>query len=726
MARFAAFLALLIWSAPLGAAAQAPLVSETFDTGQVEGSAPVGFQVEQPASTEVRVSGELFAAGSPPFSLLLGDAAPVGRPEAHRTLDRDVEAGSLRVRVHVARPSEAPAGVQLRSRTGRYLGAVLMSDNGRVGYDRGAGTVYADVLWTSDAWSELRIDWFSDGTFDAYLGAQRVAKRIAFATAAVPGRVVLTCGYGSGHGQRCHFDDLVASELRDAVDFQRDAAGATPGGFWIDAPHGTAVQVVAEGPAQHLRLTDASAGARATAVRSFAKAAEGSASLDVSLPAREAGPFDVQLRSDSHQFLAAVRLGSDGKVAFHNHPGGQGAFTSTDASWQSGTAHALHIVWNGQDRFAAFLDGVCVVRDQALAAPGDPAELVLIAGTRTTVAAASEVDDLVVRADHVESVRGRYQDNALWLAHCYTSSPRCIALLPDLLTRLDQHYGVNTLFLNVGMLDTSGTLASAASGLARLPEFFEALTEHERATGRRYHVVAWINGLLDPGTAGALALDVSQTRANIAAEAVRLVSAAVQGSHVADTVRAFDGVQLDLEPSGPTPARDAGFVDLLQRIRSGWAAAGIEHSDLGIAAHAEGSNSPWRWEAEDFRDIAPLVDHLGIMTYSVGIEDGHAYRSWMEAQTQTILHAVAGGTRVFMGLPAHGRTAHHEPDAENVRWGAPGVDRAVSTMLNAADPAVAAFAGVAMYLHHDGSADTGYASWSTDYWWLGRHWLGAW
>ncbi len=127
------------------------------------------------------------------------------------------------------------------------------------------------------------------------------------------------------------------------------------------------------------------------------------------------------------------------------------------------------------------------------------------------------------------------------------------------------------------------------------------------------------------------------------------------------------------------------------------------------------------------------------MTYWVGSQSGHAYRAWIEAQTRSILQAVSGryfddsshpargaAPRVFMGLAAMGRTANHDPEAENVRWGAPGIDRAISTMTSAGDPSVAAFAGTAMYLHLDGSAASGYADWTTDYWWLGRHWLGAW
>jgi len=79
------------------------------------------------------------------------------------------------------------------------------------------------------------------------------------------------------------------------------------------------------------------------------------------------------------------------------------------------------------------------------------------------------------------------------------------------------------------------------------------------------------------------------------------------------------------------------------------------------------------------------------MTYTTGETSGAAYRDWIAGQTREILRAVSGESwgdaahprpandpRVFIGLPAMPASAYH------------------------------------------------YASWATDWWWFGRHWLGRW
>jgi len=725
------------------AKAQAPLLVESFDSGMVAGAAPVGWRIEQPYRTGVSVSSDVFAEASSPNALALRDDSPLGRAEAHHDLSAEVGAGRLSVRVRVDSAAHAPAGVQLRSRRDGFLVALLLSEDGHVGYDVGSGTVRSDATWVPGAWTTLSVQWFSDGTFDAFVGAQRFVHRVPLALRLLPSRVVLTSGYGESTGQRAFFDDVAASAIGDSIDFESGPTNAPLNGLWVSAPPGTSARIISEAGTRVLELTDQNADARPTVVRTFAPVPEGSASVDVRIATRAQAPFDLQLLSRDHAFLLALRLGDDGMVAYNNHPRGEGSFTATGLSWRASERQDLRVDWTGQDRFHAYLNGVAFAEDQPLAIPGDPAEVTLNVGTQAGVGQRVTLDNLVIGREPVDTVRGRYRENALWLAHCYVNTAACLEALPALLVKLDRYYQVQTLFLNVGMLRPDGSLSNPDATLRLLPSFFAALRSHELAGGRRFHVVAWLNGMLDLGQAGAVNLAVAEVRARIARESTRLVSAEAEGSYVAATARTFDGVQLDLEPSGPSPAQRAGFVALLKDIRVSWAEVEADDRDLGLATHALASGTPasgseWGWTPQAFYELGALVDHLAVMGYTVGIQNAPTYRAWIEAQTRDILRAVSGryfndsahprhskAARVFMGLPAIGECTHHDPEAENISWGAPGIDRAISGMIAGGDLSVSSFGGAAVYLHFDGY-QSGYATFATDWWWLGRHWLGAW
>jgi hypothetical protein len=122
---------------------------------------------------------------------------------------------------------------------------------------------------------------------------------------------------------------------------------------------------------------------------------------------------------------------------------------------------------------------------------------------------------------------------------------------------------------------------------------------------------------------------------------------------------------------------------------------------------------------------------------STGVTDGAVYQAWMKEQTSGVLRAVTGDAwgdaahpwkarpaRVYIGLPAMPPSAHHDPEAESIEWATPGVDRALTELIGAGALAAQRFAGVAVYLHHDGTGSDGYASWTSDWAALARRWSG--
>jgi hypothetical protein len=188
------------------------LLSDTFDTGNTLDATPAGWTVSAPPGTTVRIVDATSPAPGPdtlPFSVELTDEG-VSRPNITRTFTAS-SSGSARVRVFVA-SDKGPAGIQLRTRTDHFLCAAIIGTNGNVGYDRsGGGTLDSTVAYTTGTWLDVRIDWFDDHTFDAYLGGTKFADRVTFATNADPGRVTLTAGNADTINAQAYFDTVLVT-----------------------------------------------------------------------------------------------------------------------------------------------------------------------------------------------------------------------------------------------------------------------------------------------------------------------------------------------------------------------------------------------------------------------------------------------------------------------------------------------------------------------------------
>jgi hypothetical protein len=196
------------------------LLSDTFDTGNTLDAWPAGWTVSAPTGTTVRIADATSPAPGPhtvPFSVELTDGG-ASRPSITRTFTAS-SSGSARVRVFVA-SGKGPAGIQLRTgSTDHFLCAAIIGNDGNVGYDRGGGTLDSTVAYTAGTWLDVRLDWFDDHTFDAYLGGTKFADRVAFATGADPGRVTLTAGNADTVAAQAYFDTVQVTRLQLADGF---------------------------------------------------------------------------------------------------------------------------------------------------------------------------------------------------------------------------------------------------------------------------------------------------------------------------------------------------------------------------------------------------------------------------------------------------------------------------------------------------------------------------
>ncbi|MGA9520863.1 MAG: glycosyl hydrolase family 18 protein [Myxococcaceae bacterium] len=316
--------------------------------------------------------------------------------------------------------------------------------------------------------------------------------------------------------------------------------------------------------------------------------------------------------------------------------------------------------------------------------------------------------------------------NGVWLTRNYVaySSFYAPAVVEDLATRMSSQYEIGRLFVNVDRIGADGRFIDAAP---KMSEFLENLAAWESRSGRRFEVYAWVNG----STTGTAAIDLTrpEVRAAVVEECQKLVAPWESGSYVAGTQRPFDGVQIDFEPSGFDQVRFNALLELMDELRTGFAAVGRSDALLSVAAHKLGTGGEYQWSPAFYDAMADRVDVLAAMTYNSGSDDGAAYQTWMRQQVTGVLKALSAPKRpmeVLFGLPSYPPNASHDPAAETIASGADGMRAAIAELESAADPALAFLGGAAVYLHTKGIADDGYARWDTEWWWFGHHWLQRW
>jgi hypothetical protein len=331
----------------------------------------------------------------------------------------------------------------------------------------------------------------------------------------------------------------------------------------------------------------------------------------------------------------------------------------------------------------------------------------------------------------MRTVAGQYTQNAAFLGHGYVKYQSSVDRVPDLASKMRTTYMVNYWFTNAGAIDASGAIVQPKAELASVVPYLNAVSDHETASGAPFSVLAWLNG-----NSSTLDLTDTAVRNSIVSECTKLVSTTIAGSYIAGARRSFDGIMIDVEPSGHNDAYFNALKALMDEIKAAIGAGKL----VGFTPPKYGTNaSTWLWGPTYYYDMARHVDILCAMTYDNRSSSGAEYQSWLTSQATQILRAVSGecwtdgshpaptnGVMIFIGLPAFPESVNHDPIDENIQYGAQGLNAAITALANAGDAARASFKGAAVFLHGDGSGTDGYASWSTDWWWFGRYWLAAW
>ena len=330
-----------------------------------------------------------------------------------------------------------------------------------------------------------------------------------------------------------------------------------------------------------------------------------------------------------------------------------------------------------------------------------------------------------------------HKNNGVWLGHAYMTAQSYVDKVPTLAEEMKDNYGVLYWFVNVGKVNSFGRLIGGAGGLSKAVAFLNALNDWEASHGHKFKVLAWMNGTLTMTDANYIDVGNAITRRAIVDECKKLVSTAVAGSYVAGAERSFDGIQIDFEPSGQDSTRFDNLKTLMDDIRGAISAYSEKLTSFAAPKYKSGTPSQWFWSSSFYYFMGRHVDILAAMTYDSEKKPGSLYEDWMRDQTTSILRAVSGkfwdndpdhpppqnSIKVMLGFPAFPANAHHDVEAENIKYAAPGVNAGLRVLEGSGDPSRDYFQGAAVFLHTDGTGKDYFASTSTDWWWFAHYWL---
>jgi len=326
----------------------------------------------------------------------------------------------------------------------------------------------------------------------------------------------------------------------------------------------------------------------------------------------------------------------------------------------------------------------------------------------------------------------------VWLGHAYATTQSYIDKVPSLAHDMKEDYRVLYWFMNVGKVNRSGQIIGGATGLSKAATFLNELNRWEASHRYRFKVLAWINGTLTTTDAEFIDVGDAANRRAIVNECKRLISTTLPDSYLAGAARAFDGIQIDFEPSGLDSARLDNLTALMDEIRS---AVTISPGELtSFAAPKYGTTSQWFWSPAFYYQMGRHLDLLAAMTYDTKLTSGPAYQDWIRDQTADILRSVSGqfwnndathpaptnGVKIIIGFPAFPPSTVHNLQAENIKYAAPGTDAGLNILESNGDTSRSYFQGAGVFLNTDGTGRDHYADKSTDWWWFGHYWLRAW
>ena len=323
-------------------------------------------------------------------------------------------------------------------------------------------------------------------------------------------------------------------------------------------------------------------------------------------------------------------------------------------------------------------------------------------------------------------------ENGAWLGYGYLCQETSWSQVPKVALRMKNDYRIRYWFLNVGTLDGTGRLKGSVSTVTN---FLNAVKPWEIQQHHQFKILAWLNANADM-------VDITDpaVRSNIVGECTKLVSTTAPGSYVAGASRAFDGMQLDIEPAGEDANHLAGFVDLFDQIRASYRSMRMGDKLTSFTPSKWGTRNKWWSSPQFYYTLGGHVDLLCAMTYDTGITNAAVYQGWMQDQTTNILKSVSGrywnndaqhpapksGVKVMFGLPAFPNNKYHTNIVENISHAAPGVKAGLADLQAHRDISVRYFQGAAVYLLTDGSGGDGYSNYLTDWLWFQQYWLDGW
>lgn len=732
------------------------LMSDNFDiVGNTNGAAPVGWTLTVPSSTSISVvNSTVTAAASSPFCVQFTDSSGSSRPQMYQNF-RPEATGRASAMFKVNATGNAPAYLELYTSSGTYLCAVLLDANGLVGYDNtGGGTVDTTIHWTTGTWQTLEIEWYADGTFSGYLGTTQFVQRVSFASSGPPSRILLVCGTNSGTGRAMFVDNVqsVVTQTLDDDDFDSgNTFGGNPSGWVVTEPAGTNLRVVdssVEAPLSSpycVEFSDSGASPGPQMYTNFTGMADGRLIYSALIPSTNQAPLDMQLRDTNGNFLVAIRLAENGSMSYNNNPAGNGPFTASSVRWATDAWQTVRVDWFSNYTFSAYLGSNQIVANASFSTNTIPARVLFRQADSTSTSCLAYLDNVLV--NHAAFPGAAINtNNATWLGYGYTSTQSYWTNVPQLAFQMMTNYHVGYWFLNVGSLDTNGVLQGSVSSVTN---FLKTLKTWENQQGYQFKVFAWVNGDMpySGGPTTGLNVNISSVASNMVLEAEKLVSTNVAGSYVAKSPRAFDGVQLDLEPAGPNGS-DTQFFNIVQifvSMKNAFKSLGVGDKLTSFTSPTYSTtstnNNVWHWPPMYYYTMGTNIDLLCAMTYDNGsLATGAAYRNFMQDQTTNILRIVSGkywnndaqhpaptnGVQVMAGFPAFPNSNNHSNVSENITFAAPGVLAGLSDLQSRGDFSTNYFQGAAVYLQADGTGNDGFASYDQDWWWFGQYWLNTW
>jgi PKD repeat protein len=751
-----ALYATLAYFAVAGSAGAQLLMSDNFDeVGNTNGAAPVGWTLNLPASTQATiVNSSVTTPESAPYCVELVDNSSSSLPviyQSFRAESNGVAMASFKVPTFGA----GPAYLELNATNGTFLTALVMDTNGLVGYQSTSNvTVDTSIPWTPSVWQKLQIEWFANETFNAYIGSTQVVQGASFASTALPGRISLLAGTSTGTGRTNFADDVQVVFLEmlmtDSFD-TNETVGSVPTGWVVTTPVGTTNLVVnstVQPPLSSpncVEFSDNGVSPGPQMYTNFTGMADGRAFYSAFIPSTNQAPFDMHLRDTNGNFLAAIRLAENGSMSYNDSPGGNGPFTTTSVPWTTNAWQTIRVDWFSNYTFSVYLGPTQIVTNAPFSTNTIPARVLFRLADSTSTNCLAYLDNVLVshQAYHGPA---NYTNNATWLGYNYLGTQSYWSQVPQLAFQMKTNYRVPYWFINVGSLGTNGVLQGSVAGVTN---FLNTLKTWENQQGYQFKVLAWVNGDMPYSggpTSGLVNVNIASVASNIVMEAEKLVSTNVAGSYIAHATRAFDGVQLDLEPSGPNGS-DTQFWNIVQmvvNIKSAFRSLGVGNKLTSFTSPSytttSTNNTIWDWPPMYYYAMGTNIDLLCAMTYDTGYTSGSQYQNWIQDQTTNILKMVSGSywntnslhpaptndVQVMIGFPAFPNSSDHTNTAENISFAAPGVQAGLTNLQSRGDLSTNYFLGAAVYLQNDGTGDDGYASYDTDWWWFGQYWLNTW